>query len=286
MSDGLRFGCAARGRGSQASARSKRARSRRPMAARGGGCSSNVRPTAGVLCHAPQSRFSAKRLQYPVGWRLARAAIGERNGRDQSRSVATERCQQLEARPADHRLCSLRQLRDRAVLREARGSHPRGSPGRVWGHPRGDRAPTRRRARRPRAWGRARGPRTARSLLGRPPCRDWGPCTSRSRKHANEGSSATRLGRSAWPSDHSVMAATASEARRRMTASASRPRIRTHRSRCGFPAATMHPPGPAGRCAHSSTATSPPPKRKTLHCSSANSSPTASSTPTSAPAEH
>ena len=54
---------------------------------------------------------------------------------------------------------------------------------------------------------------------GRSPCGDWGPSTSRSPDHANEGSSATRLGRSAWPADHSVAAATVSEANWRMTAS-------------------------------------------------------------------
>ena len=143
-----------------------------------------------------------------------------RYGRDRSRSVvlAAERCRRLEARPTDHRLCSLHQLRDRAAVRVARGSHPRGSPGRVWGHLRGDRATTRRRGRRPRAAPpAARGPRTARPLLGRSPCGGCGPCTSRSRDHTKEGSSATRLGRSAWPSGHSVAAATVSQAGRRMT---------------------------------------------------------------------
>jgi hypothetical protein len=69
---------------------------------------------------------------------------------DRSRLVALAagRCRRLEPRPADHRLCSFRQLRDRAVGRVARGSHLRGSPGRVWGHLRGDRATTRRRGRR------------------------------------------------------------------------------------------------------------------------------------------
>ncbi len=108
-------------------------------------------------------------------------------------------------------------------MRKARGSHARGSPGRVWGHPRGERATTRRRARRPRAASppsAARGPRTARSLLGRSPCGDWGLSTSRSHDHTNEGVSATRLGRSAWPSEHSVAAVTVSDAGRRMTASA------------------------------------------------------------------
>ena len=90
-------------------------------------------------------------------------------------------------------------------------------------HPRGDHASTRRRARRPRAWGEARGPRTARSLPGRSPRWGWGLSTSRSRVYSKEGSSATRLGRSAWPSDHSVAATTVSDESRRMTASASRP---------------------------------------------------------------
>ena len=85
-----------------------------------------------------------------------------RYGRDRSRLVvlAAERCRRLEARPTHHRLCLLHQLRDRAAVRVARGSHPRGSPGRVWGHLRGDRATTRRRGRRPRAAPpAARGPR-------------------------------------------------------------------------------------------------------------------------------
>ena len=149
-----------------------------------------------------------------------------RYGRDRSRLVvlAAERCRRLEARPTDHRLCLLHQLRDRVAVRVARGSHPRGSPGRVWGHLRGDRATTRRRGRRPRAAPpAARGPRTARPLLGRSPCGGCGPCTSRSRDHTKEGSSATRLGRSAWPSGHSVAAATVSQAGRRMTRSGSQP---------------------------------------------------------------
>src|SRR5580693_1709881 len=51
VSDQLRSGCAARGWGSQASAQSTRARSRRPTVASGGGCG-NVRPTTGVSCRA------------------------------------------------------------------------------------------------------------------------------------------------------------------------------------------------------------------------------------------
>ena len=119
---------------------------------------------------------------------------------------------------------SLHQLRDRAAVRVARGSHPRGSPGRVWGHLRGDRATTRRRVRRPRAAPpAARGPRAARPIVARSPCGDSDPSTSRSRDRTEEGSSATRLGRSAWPSAHAVAAATVSAAGRRMTASASQP---------------------------------------------------------------
>ncbi len=48
VSRALRFGCAACGRGSQASARKRRARSRRPVAACGGGCSNVRPPTTGV----------------------------------------------------------------------------------------------------------------------------------------------------------------------------------------------------------------------------------------------
>jgi len=143
--------------------------------------------------------------------------------RDECRSVtlATERRQRLEARLTDHRLRSLHQLRDRAAAREAKGSHLRECPGRVWGHPRGDRTTARRRARWPRAASSCptRGPRTAWFLLGRSPGGDWGPSTSRSHDHSKEDSSATRLGRSAWPSDHSVAAVTVFEASRRVTAS-------------------------------------------------------------------
>ena len=109
-------------------------------------------------------------------------------------------------------------------MRLARGSHARGSPGRAWGHPRGDRAPARRRVRWPRAAScPARGPRAARLRLGRSPGGEWGPFRSRSRDHTKEGSSATRLGRSAWPSDRSVAGAHGSDAGRRMTASAFQP---------------------------------------------------------------
>src|SRR5581483_4850484 len=45
----------------------------------------------------------------------------------------------------------------------------------------------------------------------------------RLRDRTKEGSSATRLGRSAWPPDHSAAAATAPDAGRRMTASAFQP---------------------------------------------------------------
>ncbi len=77
-----------------------------------------------------------------TGSRRRHAPPLSRYGRDRSRSIALapERCRRLEARPADHRLCSLHQLRDRAAARVARGSHRTGSPDRVWGHPRGDRA--------------------------------------------------------------------------------------------------------------------------------------------------
>ena len=78
MSRGLRFGCAAFGRGGQASARSKRARSRRPMAARGGGCSSNVRPLRELYATRRQAEFFSEALAVPrrAGvW--PRAAIGE-----------------------------------------------------------------------------------------------------------------------------------------------------------------------------------------------------------------
>ena len=166
---------------------------------------------------AAPRRTGSRSREAPPSWRY---------GRDQSRlaALATERCQRLEARPGDHTLCSLHQLRDRAAVRVARGNHPRGSPGRVWGHLRGDRASTRRRVRRPRAAPpAARGPRAARPILGRSPCGGRGPSTSRSRDHTKEGSSATRLGRSAWPSDHSVAAAHVSDAGRRMTASAFQP---------------------------------------------------------------
>jgi hypothetical protein len=137
-------------------------------------------------------------------------------------------------------------------VRAARGSHPRRSPGRVWGHLRGDRATTRRRGRRPRAAlpqraalepldpssgdrrvgnggparaiarsheGRVVGHALGAERVARGPLRR----TSRSRDHTKEGSSATCLGRSAWPSDHSVAAATVSDAGRRMTAATSRP---------------------------------------------------------------
>ena len=125
------------------------------MAACGGGCDSNVLPTAGAQCHAPQSRVSGSIFSTRVGGGVSlRAANGER-------------------------------LRDRRAVR----SCP------------------------------ARAPRTASSLLGRSPCGDWGLSTSRSRDHTTEGLSATRLGRSTWPSDHSVAAVTISEASRRMTAS-------------------------------------------------------------------
>ena len=110
-------------------------------------------------------------------------------------------------------------------MRVARGNHPRGSPGRVGGHLRGDRASTRRRVRRSRAAPpAARGPRAARPILGRSPCGEWDPSASRSRDRTEKGSSATRLGRSACsPSEHAVAAATFSDARCRMTASAFQP---------------------------------------------------------------
>ena len=62
-----------------------------------------------------------------------------------------------------------------------------------------------------------------RSRSGRSHREDRRVCTTRSRDHATEGSSATRLGRSAWPSDHSVPSVTVRGAARRMMASASQP---------------------------------------------------------------
>ena len=128
-------------------------------------------------------------------------------------------------------------------------------------------------------------PSKARPLLGRSPCGGCGPCTSRSRDHTKEGSSATRLGRSAWPSDHSVAAATVSQAGRRMTRSGSSPRIHKDRSPYGLLAVTPHPPGPAGGWVHSSRVRFLPPRRQMLRCSSVSSSPIVWSTQTSALAD-
>jgi anti-sigma regulatory factor (Ser/Thr protein kinase) len=129
-----------------------RARSRRPTAACGGGCSSNVRPTAGALCDPPQSRIQ-RSVWSPHGQR--RLAWGG----------------------------------DRSALLAR-------SPGRVWRDPRGERATTRRRVRWPRAASSCpvRGTRTAGSLLGRSPCGEWGPSTSRSLDNTKGGPSAHALG--------------------------------------------------------------------------------------------
>jgi hypothetical protein len=207
VSGRLRFGCAARGRGSQASARSeKRARGGRPAAC-GGGYSNNIHPSRSWYATVPQSRISANRFAVPVGRGVSlRAAIGEHGLRRRPWRRAVI-CRSAGQRPAGRARVAGTQRADGAAAAinpgwsrplnavggwklgllitdllasstprsrccaVARGSHPRGSPGRVWGHLRGDRATTRRRARRPRAAPpAARGPRIARPLLGRSPC--------------------------------------------------------------------------------------------------------------------
>jgi hypothetical protein len=216
------------------------------MAACGGGCGSNVRPTAGALCHAPQSRISAHAFAVPVGSGASlRAVIGEHGLRrrpwrwavtwrsaderseGRARVAGTPRANGAAAAINPRRSRSPlnavkgwklgRQITDFArfinseigllcgrqgaathgdLLVGSGGTHEEnarllegGFVGRALGlraectalepldpssgdrlvgtgaPPRADRAITRRRGRRPRAWGEARGPRTTQSRL-------------------------------------------------------------------------------------------------------------------------
>ena len=238
VSRGLRFGCAARGRGGQASARSERARSRRPMAARGGGCSSNVRPLRELYATRRQAEFFSEAFAVPrrAGvW--PRGAIGEPALRRRPRRRFVSRRERAEARArvaGTHRpngptaainpdrppLNAVSSSRlglpitdsarfinsEIALFRGRQGAATHGGllvgswstheeitrllEGGLVGHalgakrvavepldpspgdrrvgagasPRADRASTRRRARRPRAWGEARGRRTTQLL--------------------------------------------------------------------------------------------------------------------------
>jgi hypothetical protein len=72
VSDGLRFGCAARGAGQPGISAELRARSQRPMAACGGGCSSNVRPACrSSMQRAAKPDFSEAFCRTRGPWRLA-----------------------------------------------------------------------------------------------------------------------------------------------------------------------------------------------------------------------
>jgi hypothetical protein len=164
---------------------------------------------AGALCHAPQSRISMRPFAVPVGSGVSlRAAIGGhrlrrrpwqvgrdlavrrcapgwtrsrrrdappqwRCSRDQSRLVAlpVERCRRLEARPADHRLARFINS-EIALLCGWQGAATRGDllVGSGGTHQEIARLLEGGLVRPRAAPPAARGPRTARSLLGRSPC--------------------------------------------------------------------------------------------------------------------
>ena len=295
------------------------------MAACGGGCSSNVRPTAGALCHAPQSRISAKRLQYLVGSGVSlRAAIGEHG---------------LRRRPWRW-----------AVTWRSAGERPEGRA-RVAG------------THRPNGATAAINPDRSRSPLNAVSGWKLGLLITDFARFINSeiallcgrqgaathgdllvGSGGTHeeiarlleggfVGRallfvpSARPSNRSIppraialwglgplheqiarsheggLVGHALGAKRVALGPLSRGRYGLGRGpphdgvgvpapgfatidlACGFLAVTMHPRGPAGRCTHSSRATFLPPQRQMLRCSSVSLSPTAWSTQTSALAE-
>jgi hypothetical protein len=200
MSEGLRFGCAVRGRGGQASAQSERARSRRLMAARGGGCSSNVDPLRELYAARRQPSFS-QAFAVPMWAGRGRRSVANPCDRDHgARFVSRRRLGLLIIDPARiinseiAPFCGRQGAATRGGLLVASGgTHEeiarlleRGLVGHALGAkrvalepldpspgdrrvgagapPRADRATTRRRGRRPRAWGEARGPRTPQSL--------------------------------------------------------------------------------------------------------------------------
>ena len=107
MSDRLGLGCAARGRGSQASAPSEKARSLRPNGGLWGWLPEQRPPRVGAVCHAPPSRISARRfapIQVGRARRWTLSAAGSSAYRSQT--------------------LSLHQLRDRVAVSVARGKPP------------------------------------------------------------------------------------------------------------------------------------------------------------------